>query len=140
MPAAVTPFFFGGLDFAPPANEEVRGQVWALLAGMYPQIASVERRRDQRFPFPRLLLLTPVELETFNPIGPTVTAAGKHISESGIGFFHNEPLPYRWVIASIETGERLSLGFLVDVSWCRFTRQGWYESGGRFQRAVAATK
>ena len=36
------------------------------------------------------------------------------------------------LIASLESGSGQWFGFLIDVSWCRFTRHGWYESGGRF--------
>jgi hypothetical protein len=25
----------------------------------------------------------------------------------------------------------------IDISWCRFTKPGWYESGGRLIRAVS---
>jgi hypothetical protein len=28
------------------------------------------------------------------------------------------------------------MGVLVDLKWCRFTRHGWYESGGRFLQIV----
>ena len=28
--------------------------------------------------------------------------------------------------------------FLIDLKWCRFTRHGWYESGGRFLESVAS--
>ena len=31
---------------------------------------------------------------------------------------------------------RAADGFLLDVDWCRFTQLGWYESGGKFLRAV----
>jgi hypothetical protein len=129
----------GAFDVATPLKvnsptDDPRAQVWALLAGMHP--AGVERRRDQRYPFPRLFVLTPVDPDTLRRVGATVTAAGKHLSESGVSFFHPEPLPYRWVIATVETSDGHPTSFLVDLDWCRFTRQGWYESGGRFLRAV----
>jgi hypothetical protein len=40
------------------------------------------------------------------------------------------------MIVALETagGDRLRL--LIDVTWCRFTEQGWYESGGRFLQTV----
>jgi hypothetical protein len=40
------------------------------------------------------------------------------------------------MIVSLEVGADAWLGFLIDLSWCRFTKQGWYESGGRFRQVV----
>ena len=122
--------------FTAPIDEEAGAQVRRLLAGMYPPGTTYERRREQRFPYARLCVLTPVDPEGRQRVGPTITAAGKHLSESGLSFFHPDPLPYRYVIASLERGDGNWLGFLTDLDWCRFTRQGWYESGGRFIRAV----
>jgi hypothetical protein len=127
-----------GNRIAPPVNEEARNHVHTLLAGMYPPGILVERRQEQRFPYPKLFLLKPVEADGITAAGPSLTAAGKHLSESGISFFHPDPLPYRWVIASLQKSDGAWLGFLVDLDWCRFTRQGWYESGGRFLRVVTS--
>ena len=69
------------------------------------------------------------------PEGESLVVVGKHLSERGLGFYHPKPLPYRRVIASLESNG-LWLGFLIDLKWCRFTRQGWYESGGRFLEVV----
>jgi hypothetical protein len=121
---------------AAPADEETIAQVRGLLAGMFPPGTSLERRREQRFPFPRLLQLTPVSADGLQRLGPSVTAAGKQLSESGLSFFHPDPLPFRWVVASLDKSDGRWIGFLLDVDWCRFTRQGWYESGGKFIRAI----
>ena len=40
------------------------------------------------------------------------------------------------MIVSLESRSGQWLGFLIDVTWCRFTKQGWYESGGRFLQSV----
>ena len=63
---------------------------------------------------------------------------GKHLSERGLGFYHPQPLPYRRMIVSLEGPRGDWFGFLIDLTWCRFTRQGWYESGGRFLESVAS--
>jgi hypothetical protein len=96
----------------------------------------VERRRDWRYPYPYLAYLTPVGADGVTPQGEPVVVVGKHLSEHGFGFYHREPLPYRRMIVSLEAAGGARLGFLIDLSWCRFTRQGWYESGGRFLQAV----
>jgi len=128
-----------GLDVScepPVVADEVRTQVWGLLASCYPHQQIAERRSDTRYPFPYLVHLTPVGEDDLTPCGDTVVVVGKHLSERGLGFYHPKPLPFRRVIASLEAAEGEWIGFLLDLSWCRFTRQGWYESGGRFLRAV----
>jgi hypothetical protein len=127
------------IDIIPSENasivDDVRLQVWGLLSNLYPKQEFMERRTETRYPFPYLVHITPVGQDG-NPIpSDTVVVVGKHLSEQGLGFYHPKPLPYRRVIASLESNGRW-LGFLMDLKWCRFTRQGWYESGGRILESV----
>lgn len=117
-------------------DDEVRAQVWGLLTTMYPRNDLVERRRDSRYPFPCLIHLTPVGDDGVTPEGETVVVVGKHLSEHGFGFYHQAPLPHRRMIASLECGRGRWVAFLIDLSWCRFTKGGWYESGGRFLQSI----
>ena len=114
----------------------VRTQIWDLLGALYPRNDLLERRYEHRYPYPYLVHLTPVADDGISPQGETVAVVGKHLSERGLGFYHPRPLPYRRMIASLETSSGSLLGFLIDLSWCRFTSRGWYESGGRFLRTV----
>ena len=115
--------------------DDVRLQVWGLLSTLYPKQEFMERRHETRYPFPYLVHITPVAADGVTVQGETVVVVGKHLSEQGLGFYHPKPLPYRRVIASLEDNGRW-LGFLIDLKWCRFTRQGWYESGGRILESV----
>lgn len=117
-------------------DDEVRAQVCGLLQAMYPRDDLFDRRRDNRYPFPCLVHLTPVGKDGVSPEGDTVVVVGKHLSEHGFGFYHQNTLPYRRMIASLEGGKGRWFGFLIDLNWCRFTKAGWYESGGRFLQAV----
>jgi len=114
----------------------VRTQVWDLLGALYPRNDLLERRQEHRYPYPYVVHLTPVADDGISPEGETVAVVGKHLSERGLGFYHPRPLPYRRMIASLETAGGALLGFLIDLSWCRFTSRGWYEGGGRFVQAV----
>lgn len=137
-PTMVPPLLDLPLD-PPEANDgELKSQVHSLLATLYPNHGIAERRRETRYPFPYLVQLTPVGDDGRSPCGETIAVVGKHLSERGLGFYHPKPLPHRRMIAAIEVGEGQSLAFLIDLSWCRFTRQGWYESGGRFLDTVPA--
>jgi len=117
-------------------DDEIRAQVWGLLTTLYPRNDLIERRRDSRYPFPCLIHLTPVGRDGITSEGKTVVVVGKHLSEHGFGFYHQAPLPHRRMIASLQNSKGHWLGFLIDLNWCRFTKDGWYESGGRFLQAV----
>ena len=118
--------------------DDVRAQVLGLLSALYPRNDLIERRQDTRYPFPCLVRLTPVEADGEALDEEPIFVVGKHISEQGLGFYHPNPLPYRHVIASVECGDNRQFAFLMDLTWCRFTKEGWYESGGRFLQAVSA--
>jgi hypothetical protein len=106
-----------------------------LMSELYPKQEIWERRQENRHPFPYLIHLTPVAEDGISPQGESIAVVGKHLSDRGLGFYHPKPLPYRRMIASLESNGHW-FGFLVDLRWCRFTKQGWYESGGRFLQAV----
>ena len=116
-------------------DEEIRAQVLGLMATLFPAHHVLERRCEQRYPFPHLVHLTPVGEDGLTPQGESIVVVGKHLSERGLGFYHPRPLPYRRMVASIEANGHW-IAFLIDLNWCRFTRQGWYESGGRFLQSV----
>jgi len=117
-------------------GSDVRSQVLSLFATLYPQGGLVERRGEQRCPFPYLVSLTPVD-EDDEPIdAEPVVVAGKHLSERGLSFYHIKPLPHRRMIATLGTGKGGEQAFIIDLNWCRFTQKGWYESGGRFIQSV----
>jgi hypothetical protein len=124
------------VELTPPPDDLVKQQVWSILAGLYPRGKAAERRTDQRFPYPRLVYLTPVANNGYTPVAESVVVVGKDLSERGLGFYYQQPLPYRRMIASLELPEARWAGFLVDITWCRFTLHGWYDSGGRFIQAV----
>ncbi len=125
------------VEAAPLAGDEaIRATARRLLSELYPRGRMPERRKEQRLPFPSLVVLHPVDDDGHTPRTETIVVSGKHLSESGLGFFHPEPLPYRRVVASLECPDGQWIAFLLDVSWCRFSRYGWYESGGRFLQTV----
>lgn len=118
------------------SSTEVREQVWSLLSSFKLQPRATERRSNQRYPYPHLIRLTPVG-ENLQPIdGEHLVVAGKNISEQGLCFFHIAPLTLRKAIVSLETGNGQWVSLLMDLTWCRFTHHGWYESGGYFIERV----
>jgi hypothetical protein len=118
-------------------TDETRQLIRGVIAKMGVTASVRERRSDERVPFPQLIVATPVEADGVTSSGTVQTVVGKQLSESGISFFHPTPLPHRWVVVELESPSDRQVRLLVDLDWCRFTRQGWYESGGRFVRTVS---
>ena len=120
-------------------DHQIRAGVWELLSSDHPHDQLTERRRDQRWPYPHLITLTPLATDCLVPIDEPLVVVGKQISDRGLGFFHPAPLPYRRVIASLEMVSGEVCSFVLELNWCRFTRHRWYESGGRFLQVVQPT-
>jgi hypothetical protein len=120
-----------------PSEVEIREKVRSLLASHYGRSFVMERRRERRFPFPHLVQLTPLADDGQTASGPPIVGVGRELSEGGFGFFHPAPLAHRQMIAALESAEGCWTSLVIDLTWCRFLRQGWYESGGRFLRTIA---
>lgn len=61
---------------------------------------------------------------------------GKHLAGLGLDFFHRDPIPHRYVVASLENGANDWIHFQLKITWCRFLRSNWYDSGGRFTKVL----
>jgi hypothetical protein len=118
----------------PSLDELVRNQVRHLLQRSTGELVFHERRQDRRFPFPALMTLYSADAPKS---APPLVVVGKDISDRGLGFFHQYPIHFRRAVVVCDGPSGAQVGFLVDISWCRFTRQGWYESGCRLLEAVA---
>lgn len=125
------------IPFVGGEEESLRGEVHRLLGRLFPKELITERRQDGRFPFPFLVRLTPVGDRHLTPVAESMVVVGKDLSAHGMGLFHPHPLPYRRAVVSLEDRTGRCVTLLIDLSWCRFTRHGWYESGGRFLQVVS---
>lgn len=110
-------------------------QVQELVARLRPEV-TVERRHEERVAIPLLFRLTPLNSRHEPVHEDAITVVGKDISSRGLSFFHEQALTYRRAIVTLEHPEIGPFAAEVDVNWCRFTRPGWYESGGRLVRSV----
>lgn len=119
-------------------EHEVRVQIRSIIGatGKNARLAYADRRRDQRYPFPHLLYVTPVDRSGKPLIEETVVVVGKTLTERGMDFYHQKPITHRRVIVTIETQEGFTASLLMDLTWCRYTKQGWYDNGGRFLNTV----
>lgn len=119
------------------SETKIRSTVGRIISRILPRKVTDERRKDFRYPYPHLMYLTPIDAAG-NPLNELSTVVvGKNITERGIDFFHREALPYRRVILTIESEDGMRASLVTDLLWTRFTRQGWYDNGGRFLQVVA---
>ena len=97
----------------------------------------LERRAHERVAYTQLFPITPIDNpDEMQVCGETVFVAGKNLSPCGIGFFHQNPIPSRYVVVSLQHAKDGSSHYLVKISWCRFLHPGWYDSGGQIMRMV----
>jgi hypothetical protein len=123
-------------DPAVRADPTVREYVREILSRSFKERVVGERRLDQRYPYPNLIPLIPVDENTLQPIGEPLVVVGKHLSQRGLDFFHNAPIPYRKMIAQLTTEDGPTCELLLDLTWCRFVGGGWYDNGGTFTQVV----
>jgi hypothetical protein len=97
---------------------------------------AMERRRENRHPYPYPIHLTPLLDDGTPDVNGTFVVIGKHLAAHGIDFYCSQPLPHRRVIASLDGGSAGWIGIILELTWCRFSRHGWYDNGGRFVAMV----
>jgi hypothetical protein len=97
----------------------------------------LERRREARYPYPYPIHLTPYGADGQPDVKRTFVVIGKHLAAHGIDFYCPLPVPERRVIASLD-GREGWIGLVVELTWCRFNRHGWYDNGGRFIAIVSS--
>ena len=116
-------------------RETLANQVESLLSRLNPSVSS-ERRRDERFAIPVLFRITPLDADRQPIESEASIVVGKNISRRGFSFYHERPIPHRRAIIALAQPGLGIFSAEIDVSWCRFRRPGWYESGGRLVRSI----
>lgn len=97
----------------------------------------VERRSSHRIAYHRPMLVTPLDDRAAQPAGAAMMVTARDISLSGVSFTHGDPLTCRAVVCTFEPHEDDACeSVVVRLTWCRFTRQGNYQSGGKFVKLV----
>jgi hypothetical protein len=110
-------------------------QVDLALAGAQAE-RHVERRTETRHPYPYPIHMTPVDRTGQPLVAETFVVVGKHLSSHGADFYYAQPLEWSRVIASFPLHNGKWIGLLMELTWCRFSRHGWYDNGGRFVGTV----
>jgi hypothetical protein len=117
-------------------RDAIFATVESAVAAVEPFRRPIERRREARYPYPYPIPLTPYLLDGSPDLERNFVVIGKHLAPHGIDFYCRQPLADRRVIASLDCGRDGWVGLVVELTWCRFSRHGWYDNGGRFIAVV----
>jgi hypothetical protein len=117
-------------------HDRIRSSVQSALAAIEPFRRPMERRLEARYPYPYPIHLTPLDNSGRPDVNRTFVVIGKHLAPHGIDFYCHSPLADRRVVASLDCGPEGWIGLIVELNWCRFSRHGWYDNGGRFLAIV----
>ena len=116
---------------------QVAASVELNLASWNASSRVIECRVSHRIAYHRPMLVTPLDDRTAQPVGEPMMVAARDISLAGVSFVHRDPLSCRAVVCTFEPHEEdSSESVIVRLTWCRFTRHGYYQSGGNFVRIV----
>lgn len=96
------------------------------------------RRSELRTLFTDPLVLTPFDAGSDSPNGEPRLVTGRNVSLHGISFEHETPLPHRDIVLTFALPGGNVESIVTRLMWCRFNRDGRYQSGGRLMRSIAS--
>lgn len=109
---------------------------WLLESGPTDRIPT-EKRTHRRFPFRKPITVTPVNNHSGRPDRlKSFSAFGIDISSSGVCFLARQLVPVRKAVLSAEGPNGETATLLFEPRWVRFTRGGWYQTGGRLVQVL----
>lgn len=113
---------------------------WLLESGPSERIP-IEKRVQRRYPFRKPITVTPVNNHSGRPDRlKSFTAFGIDISSCGICFLARQLVPARKAVLSAEGPNHETVTLLFEPRWVRFTRGGWYQTGGRLVEVLPDEK
>jgi hypothetical protein len=115
---------------------EVEALTDGVVASWHSSKASLQSRRWHRTKFDRTFTVVPLDDRTDAPAGEPLVVIGHDISLAGLSFVHSQPLAARKVGVTFQLDDGTYESILTLLKWCRFRRDGLYQSGGQFVRRV----
>jgi hypothetical protein len=107
-----------------------------IVASWHSSSASLQSRRWHRAKYEKPLTVTPLDDRTEYPAGVPMAVIGHDISLAGLSFLHDRPLAPRKVAVTFRLEDGTVESVLTLLKWCRFRRDGLYQSGGQFVRPM----
>ncbi|MBI1315048.1 hypothetical protein GC176_27470 [bacterium] len=128
---------FNGLESLARLQSLATDESVGPTASWHQSATTIHGRRSHRIPLPLSICLTGLD-DQLQPCASPVVVRGRDISVDGISFLHGQPLPYRYAAVSIRTAAGIESS-ICRLTWCRYSREGHYISGGRFVRHIPAS-
>lgn len=120
---------------APSVSQLVERALLLERKGLYGH----EQRGADRYPYSRLVELTPYDPAQEVVTGDTITVSCRNLSMRGLGFYHRNPLNDRYALVQLHPGTDAP-EMLMKLVWCRFLKPEWYDNGGRFVRISSSVR
>ena len=114
---------------------EISRIVNQVVATWHAPLSLAEQRGSHRLRYERPAILTPLDDADAAPAGHKIIS-GRDISPSGFSFTHLDPLACRRAIVTFAFENAPWNAVVLRLSWCRFTRAGIYQSGGKFLNPI----
>jgi len=105
-------------------------------ASWYQSATTVHSRCAHRVPLPQSICLTGLD-DQFRPCAAPAIVQGRDISVDGLSFLHGQPLPFRYANVALRTPRGIE-SIVCRLTWCRYSREGHYITGGKFVRHIPA--
>jgi len=115
---------------------EVEQLLESLVASWQVSRDGIQNRRWHRVVYRKRFQITPLDEHTWKPVAEPLYVDGRDLCLGGVSFHHIRPLPYRLVAVTFAEDQPVCSSIGTRLTWCRFTRDGAYLSGGRFLRTI----
>lgn len=120
----------------PRGIREIDRLVESLVASWHSSAQLRQNRRWHRTPYRKPVVITPLDDIADTPIAEPHLAFGRDLAAGGLSFLHEQPLPHRIVAVTFSLEADMATAVVTRLTWCRFTRRGTYQSGGKFLRTI----
>ena len=119
--------------------QELQSLVGEVVASWHTSGPLLQQRYRHRVPLRRQLIIIPLDEQLETPCGSPLRVEGRDISLAGISFAHSLPLPHRKVALMLPHLHETAPSIVTQLTWCRFSRDGRYQSGGGFLGTLRAS-
>jgi hypothetical protein len=112
------------------AAQVIEMSVHEFLASWRSPSCESELRHELRVSCDERAYLMPLDEGAVVPLEKPLAVQIRDISRHGVGIVHPEVLPYRHVLLRLDPTSGPVVRLVVRLKWCRFKKNGGYESGG----------
>ena len=114
---------------------ELQRMTRGVAASWHASPPILQGRHWHRVRYAHPVLLRPLDAHSVET--RPLLVSGRDISLGGFSFVHADPLACRRAALTFLLDSKNRLPIEIRLTWCRFTREGIYQSGGTFVRPLA---